>query len=275
MEDDIAAAKGQAPVYFEKVSLVPEGAWNDIDFIRAAGAPAEPDQMRRFRMDIQSTCRVIITFLRSDRKERDEFLLLIHKTADLGLRGPDYSLEGGISNLVDVKERLVNYAYNVRRVTLRRYAYVAFVIAVPAIVAGILIYSLSALSLYLPPPAQNIFPPLVSFIIAAFWIPAGASVGAWVEFALRVETLTYDRLLYFDPGRWEPRDRILIAVVVAFVLALFLGSGALQVGLGSILLNDFTTTRPYCSLVIGFVTGFAFPYVKDILYRLRPAERGP
>ena len=110
-------------------------------------------------------------------------------------------------------------------------------------------------------------------MIAVLWIPVGAAIGAWVEFIFRVETLTYETLLYFDPGRWKPQDRVVITVVVAYVFALFLAVKAIQVGVGDILLNEFATSRPYCSLAIGFVTGFSFAYVKDILYRLRPTER--
>jgi len=102
---------------------------------------------------------------------------------------------------------------------------------------------------------------------------SAAGVGALAEFALRNERLSFDQLLYFDPARWSPGERLRIVSIVGYIFAFFLGVNAVQVGLGTILLNDFIGPKPYCSLAIGFITGFAFPYVREILFQLRPVVR--
>jgi hypothetical protein len=52
-----------------------------------------------------------------------------------------------------------------------------------------------------------------------------------------------------------------------------LGVGAVQVGVSKILLNDFIPQQPALALVIGFVTGFAYPLVRDLVQQFRPVKR--
>jgi hypothetical protein len=52
-----------------------------------------------------------------------------------------------------------------------------------------------------------------------------------------------------------------------------LGAGAVQVGVANILLHEFLPEKPALGLVIGFVTGFAYPFVRDLVQQFRPTKR--
>jgi hypothetical protein len=117
-------------------------------------------------------------------------------------------------------------------------------------------------------------PAFPQLCIALVWIPFGVAIGIFLEFVFRVsENLTYARLLAINPGRWKPWRRTASTVITAYVFAFIVGVGAFQIGIGSILLNDFISTRPWLSVAVGFVTGFTFPYVRDIVTQFKPERR--
>jgi hypothetical protein len=117
--------------------------------------------------------------------------------------------------------------------------------------------------------------PLALWLLAAFWIPAGAAVCVWAEFALRMQApLSYEQLLYMDPSRWNPGQRVGITIGISFILAFLLAFEVVQIGIGGVLLNNFARTNPFLSLAVGGITGLAFVAVRDIIYRIKPEERG-
>jgi uncharacterized SAM-binding protein YcdF (DUF218 family) len=85
--------------------------------------------------------------------------------------------------------------------------------------------------------------------------------------------LSYEQLLNLDPSRWRPGQRLLITVGIAFIFAFLLAFNAIQVGLGSLLLNEFATKTPPIALAVGGVTGLAFSAVQDIIYRIKPTVK--
>jgi heme/copper-type cytochrome/quinol oxidase subunit 3 len=124
------------------------------------------------------------------------------------------------------------------------------------------------------PAVGQPYDPLFAWILAAFWIPAGAAICVWGEFALRMQAgLSYEQLLNLDPSRWRPGQRLLITVGIAFIFAFLLAFNAIQVGLGSLLLNEFATKTPPIALAVGGVTGLAFSAVQDIIYRIKPTVK--
>jgi hypothetical protein len=167
----------QPATFYENVRLVPEGDWKDIDFIRAPKSPPEPEMVRDLRMDIQGACRVIGSFLKNSKLKRDEFLMMLHKTAHRGLCGSNLSIEDGRANLAELKQRLVKYAYDARSARLREFSLIALFISIPGLIIGSVLYYLSYRGLYLPSPPAGIFPPEIAIPIAALWIPAGACIG--------------------------------------------------------------------------------------------------
>jgi hypothetical protein len=111
-------------------------------------------------------------------------------------------------------------------------------------------------------------------VLAAFLIPLGVSIGLFVEFVFRVnDDVPYDQLRAINPGRWKPIQRAINTIIVGYVFAGVLGIGAIQVGAGGVLLNEYIDKKPIISLFIGFLTGFAFPYVRDLLQQVRPVQR--
>jgi hypothetical protein len=267
-------ATDQKPVYYEKIELIPADDWRDIDFVRARNAPPEPDAMRDLRIDLQGTCRVVAGFFKSNRARKHHYLRKLHQVADTGMRGVDFTIEGAKTDLVGVKQEVVDEAYETRSAILATHSRLSAWVFVLTFIPGLVLYYASLKNYMVPGrTAEGIFPGEIVLLVALFWIPAGAAVGTWSEFALRTQTISFDGLLNFDPARWSPVERLRVTIVISFVLAFLLGTGMIQVGLGSILLNDFASTKPYCSLAIGFITGFAFPYVRDIIYRVQPVTK--
>lgn len=85
--------------------------------------------------------------------------------------------------------------------------------------------------------------------------------------------LSYEQLLNLDPSRWRPGQRLLITIGISFILAFLLAYNAIQVGLGSLLLNDFAGKTPAMALAVGGITGLAFAAVKDIVFRVQPTAK--
>ena len=85
--------------------------------------------------------------------------------------------------------------------------------------------------------------------------------------------LNYDQLLNLDPSRWKPMQRLMITIGIAFIFAFLLAFKIVQVGIGSILLNDFIDKTPGLALAVGGITALAFATVRDIIFRISPAER--
>jgi hypothetical protein len=85
--------------------------------------------------------------------------------------------------------------------------------------------------------------------------------------------LSYEQLLNLDPSRWRPRQRLLITVGISFIFAFLLAYNAVQVGIGSLLLNDFVSKTPAMALAVGGITGLAFAAVQDIIYRVKPTVK--
>ena len=106
------------------------------------------------------------------------------------------------------------------------------------------------------------------------WIPAGAAICVWGEFALRMQGgLAYEQLLNLDPSRWRPSQRLIITIGIAFIFAFLLAFDAVQIGVGNLLLNDFAKKTPALALAVGGITGLAFAAVRDVIFRTRPDER--
>ena len=81
-----------------------------------------------------------------------------------------------------------------------------------------------------------------------------------------------------NPGRWKPFQRASNTIVVAYTLAAIIGLGVIDVGVGGVNLSEFIRPKdgqpikPELSFFIGFVTGFAFPYVRDLMQQVRPGK---
>jgi H+/Cl- antiporter ClcA len=191
-------------------------------------------------------------------------------TADSGLRGTNCSPEIGLENLQDVKDSIADEFPSVRgTIWLWNLALLIAAIVGCGLASAILH---SKTGVWYPAAVDGSIWPALE--LALFLIPLGVMVGLFVEFIFRVsDDIPYDQLRAINPGRWKPFQRAFNTLVVAYIFAGILAIGAFQVGVANVLLNDFIDKKPVLSLAIGFVTGFAFPYVRDLVQQFRPLRR--
>jgi hypothetical protein len=98
--------------------------------------------------------------------------------------------------------------------------------------------------------------------------------GLFIEFIFRVnDDIPYEQLRAINPGRWKPFQRALNTIIVAVVFAAILATQIIQVGVSGVLLNQLSSGKPWLAIIVGFVTGFAFPYVRDLVQQVRPVAR--
>ena len=152
---------------------------------------------------------------------------------------------------------------------LRSYGWYVALLGLPCLLLGFAILLTGGFGLLANQPNDA-----RAWAVAAFLVPAGAIIGVFAEFALRMTGgLQYEQLLVMDPGRWHPGQRIAISVLIAFIFAFLLYFNAVQVGVGGLLLNEFGSKTPALGLAVGGVVGLAFPAVRDIIVRLQPAQK--
>jgi hypothetical protein len=246
----------------------------DLFFRQVIGAPPPPDNLRQLKLDLEAAAQVVLTFFRGHPEKKLRFMERLRLAGQIGCCGPNYRVIDGTDSLESTKRQVVEEGYEQRNAIWYTYTRFTLLILVPTAVAGFIAYIASTYGFRLPPPdAKEGFAPAVTAVIAAFWIPAGAAFGVWTEFNFRTASLTFTDLLYFDPERWAPGQRFFIAIMIGFLLAFVLAFKIVQIGLFGILLNEFSGKHPEFSGAIGWVSGFAYPVVRDIIKTLRPTVR--
>jgi hypothetical protein len=274
-ETSPAGAADRRLTFYKEIGLAPStDNPRRLVFIAALDAPKAPDELLVLRQDYERTARVVSVLFEDETEIRKDIFMLMHEAADRGMRGSSFSIEDGRANLIEVQETILDYAHKVRSRRLREYTMllVAFGV-IPLILGAVVLLTKGFGWLNSPAPGQP-YDPLFAWILAAFWIPAGAAICVWGEFALRMQAgLSYQQLLNLDPSRWRPGQRLLITVGISFILAFLLAFDAIQVGLGSLLLNDFAKKTPAMALAVGGITGLAFAAVQDIIFRIKPTVK--
>jgi hypothetical protein len=260
------------PIFYREISLSPSpGDPRRLVFIAAVDAPNPPDDLLLLRQEYERTARIVSVLFEDEPQIRKELFWFMHEAADRGMRGPAFSIEDGRANLVEVRETILDNAHKVRSKRLREYTILLVVFGLIPLILGAIVLLTGAFGWLSKPASGEPYDPLFAWIIAAFWIPAGAAICVWGEFALRMQAgLSYEQLLNLDPSRWRPGQRLLVTVGVSFIFAFLLAYDAIQVGLGSLPLNDFVKKTPAMALAIGGITGLAFATVQDIIFRVRP-----
>jgi hypothetical protein len=263
------------PIFYKEIGLAPSlDNPRRLVFIAASGAPKLPDDILLLRQDYERTARVTSILFEDEAEIRKEIFLLLHEAADRGLRGAAFSIEDGRANLVEVREAILDYAHKVRSTRLRQYTMLLAIFGVVPLILGAVLLLTGGFGWLARPGAGQPYDPLFAWILAAFWIPAGAAICVWGEFALRMQAgLSYEQLLNLDPSRWRPGQRLLITIGVSFIFAFLLAFDAVQVGLGGLLLNDFATKTPAMALAVGGITGLAFAAIQDIIFRIKPTVK--
>lgn len=266
----------ESQIYYDEIRISPSpDDPRRFIFIANRNSPKElPDDLVALRHDYSETARVAAILFANNIEERKEIFAVLHCSADRGLRGPNFSIKDGRENLEEVKEHITDLAHKIRDDRLSEYGWYAIFLGVLPLVIGFLIFQFDGFG-YLAPPDNNVYNRLFVCILAALWIPAGAAICVWGEFALRMQGgLSYEQLLNMDPSRWQPFQRLMITIGISFIFAFLLAFNAVQVGVGNLLLNDFAGKTPQLALAVGGVTGLTFVAVRDIIFRLRTGERG-
>jgi hypothetical protein len=261
-------ASAPHPIYYSDVQLDLKDDPPRIDFVRAHGADVPPADMRALRQSIEDVARMVRIVFQNDRAQLQQFFTQLHITAWSGLVGDQSSVDIGMDNLGDVKASIADAFPAVRG---RMWTANLKILLVVGAVCGA---ASAGVIWYYSGGAHGPAPNWYAYLLAVFLIPIGVAIGLFVEFVLRVnDDIPYDQLIGINPGRWKPVARAVNTLVVAYVFAALLAMGAFKVGVGNLLLNDFTSQNPGLSVAIGFVTGFAFPYVRDIVQKVKPTTR--
>jgi hypothetical protein len=277
MTDPNASSQRAAPVaYYTRVDVNDVRNPTRLDLVRDPQSPTPPEAMRILSRGIQEVGRLVTTVFSFDPALRKKFFEELHITADVGLVGSNFNTDTGLDNLAEVKGNIADQFPAIRTHYWRTYARYVVNSAVLLILGGLIYYLGTVGWCFGPKPAPDgDYHPLVIMAIAAFWIPVGVAIGLFLEYNSRVDTnIPYEKLQSINAARWDPFQRFVNTVLSGYVFATIMGIGIVQVGVSSILLNNFATKQPYLALVIGFVTGFAAPYVQDIISQTRPVTRG-
>jgi hypothetical protein len=240
---------------------------------------APTSEMRDLVRDVFAVERVIRVLFGEAKykKARKRFFELLLTTTRIGLCGPDYDVEAGRLDLALTQDEIADAFPTLRDELWKSYfTIVGLFTLIFGPLGCVLYYHLTIKHAFSDHNTDLLamMPALPQICIALVWIPFGVSLGIFLEFVFRMgENVTYDGLLAINPGRWKPWRRTASTLITAYVFAFIVGVGAFQIGIGSILLNDFISTRPWLSVAIGFVTGFTFPYVRDIVTQFKPERR--
>jgi hypothetical protein len=262
-----------APLVYYSAVIVDDPP-TDLFFREVAGAPSAPDDLRQLKIELEATAQVTVTLFRNDLDNKRKFMERLRLAGEIGCCGQHYRVVDGRDSLDSTKKQIVGEGYTQRNIIWKTYTRYTLSILMPTTVLGFIIYVASIYGFYLPLPDPKAgFAPFVAAALATFWIPAGAAFGVWVEFNFRTADLTFGDLLSFDPERWAPSQRFVIAIMISFLLAFVLAFKVVQIGLFGVLLNDFSSTRPELSGAVGWVTGFSYPVVRDIIKTLRLTVR--
>jgi hypothetical protein len=259
------------PAYYSEIKLELDADPPRLDFVRAPASPPPPADVRVLRRQIEDVSRLVRILFQGDRRRLEEFFRQLQITADSGLRGENSSVEVGLDNLQDVKNSIADAFPAVRgKIWWWNFGLLLAIIALCAAASAALYYTKGIWF----PDLDDGEPIWASLQLAPFLIPLGVAIGLFAEFIFRVnDDIPYEQLRAINPGRWKPVQRLFNAIIIACIFAGVLGVGAVQVGLANVLLNDFIDKKPFLSLAVGFVTGFAFPYVRDLVQQFRPARR--
>lgn len=264
------------PVYFTEARIDKVDNPRRIDVVRGPGGEP-PEDMLALLDDINATARMVVALFARDPERRKQFFEGLDIATTSGLVGPHSSVSVGRRNLNQVKSNLVEEFPAARdRLWTSYFISLLIMLLICLPIGGAIFYaSLNGHWNVPKPDAKGTFDAVVIGALALFWIPVGAAFGIFLEFIFSVDRqIPFEGLSTINPARWRPGQQLINIVLTAWVFAFVMAVNAFQIGVMAVLLNDFASTKPYLSFLVGFITGFAFPYVRDILYKLKPTVRG-
>jgi hypothetical protein len=120
MSDPGAEAHSEKPVYVQKIEVVTSQDPRRLELVAPKGIPPEMDALWQ---EINRVQRVINNLFRYRLESRVRLFEELHITADYGLRGGDYNLQVGWSNLSQVKASIEDAFTEIRDGIWSRHLY--------------------------------------------------------------------------------------------------------------------------------------------------------
>jgi hypothetical protein len=256
------------------INLSPDGARAGVDlYFERSDNPLPANQdVEKLRRDYEETMFV----LRNTNIPGAEFTTLVNQLkigADVGLKGPNFSVEAGRTQLNQVQETLIGRARTSRDGYLIRLLLVGGAFAVIAIVLAAVLYFV--VPRYLTEPEMaTMYHAALGWLMPLMLIHPGAVLGAvFIGFAVN-RTITFDKVRTFDPYYFPPLLRFFYIAIIGYVLFAALWFDFVMLGIGGYLLNN-VKTDPAAGFAIGLACGIGEAAVVELLMsRLKVAERG-
>jgi hypothetical protein len=271
------SGKVETNKYYQRIDLWPsQEDPREMVFVTGEGSPKPPPDMVALRTEYGRLARLTAILFDTDKKARSDLFAKYHAAAYIGFIPKDYSIADCKANLLEMQDTLVDKAHELRTTRLAEYTKLMCLFGMAPVIAGLMLFATNGFGLFPHrPDAGDNYQGWVAWILALLFVPAGAVISVWLEFALRMSGgLTYDHLINFDLGRWNPMQRLQISVGTALVFAYLLAEGFVSFGFNGVRFEDFAGKTPTLALAVGGITGLAFTAVKDIIFKLRPVERG-
>jgi len=268
IEDKLQDAAATQAAYYQKIEFVND-SFPRLKFIRLVTAQPPPPAVFAFRRQIEDVCRLVRILFPSDKVRIPLFFTRLQAAADAGLSDPNASIEVGLDNLQDIKDSIADAYTDIRA---KLWWWNIGLLAAGVAFCGLGVAALKGLGgVWLWDVNSKDW---LAWVVAGSLIPLGAMAGLFIEFIFRVnDDIPYEQLRAINPGRWKPFQRALNTIIVAIVFAAILAAQIIQVGVSGVLLNELSSGKPWLAVIVGFVTGFAFPYVRDLVQQVRPVAR--
>jgi hypothetical protein len=256
------------------IQLSPDGGRAGVDlYFERSDNPLPPNQdVEKLRRDYEESFLV----LRNMKIPDSEFTTLVNQLkvgADVGLKGPNFSVEAGRTQLNQVQQTLIGVARTFRNAYLVRLLLVGGGFAVIAMVLAALMYFV--VPRYLTEPDMSaMYKASLGWLMPLMLIHPGAVLGVVFFGFVTNRTITFDKVRTFDPYYFPPLLRFFYIVIIGYVLFTALWFKFVMLGIGGYLLNE-VKTDPAAGFAIGLACGIGEAAVVELLMsRLKVAERG-
>lgn len=234
----------------------------DVGFHVIAGLPvSDADrqlaaQISRNIARLKRSARSLTSDWRKDIDFRECYNAFLD-AARAGVEEPNADLGNGIAAVAEAEETMLQLiGKRVRSKHIREMSRLALVLGVISLVA-IAAFSMAA-EFY--PAAQR----HTDIVQAGCFALLGIAGSVWLSSTFYVRKVDLSRLDYMDPDGFSPLLRYALITVITWIVMTILAFQVITLGLGSVLLNEFTKT-PSVAILIGLLCGLAEVTVTEII----------
>lgn len=240
----------------------PEDEPQDICFQVAKDFSGDiPLDQLALRDDIDAVLATLKTAFQADSRRFEHYFKPLLSLAQAGLVGEDAQPEIGKRALAALRKEIVaKEAGRIKNQHMRRLGVAALWYALPVLAAVAALRWLEAAAWLIP--------------YLFLWI--GAMAGAWLSFAIRKQTFSFEDIAQPEKDLLEPGLRLLVTGAMTLILGLAFNLGMLQVSIGSVSTAEIATKNEV-ALLVGMFCGIseqALPAtLSDQANKLLRAER--